>query len=71
MAGTWEYRMVQINKDWLSIHEIYYDDEGVINGWIEEASSPGGETTDELKSDLTLMMTALYKPVLLKEDLPK
>jgi hypothetical protein len=68
--STWEYRVIQ-DGDWLSIHEVHYNGEGVIDGWVEEASYIAGESLDQIKNDATHQLTAFYKPVLLKEELPQ
>jgi hypothetical protein len=47
-----------------SIHEVYYDDKGKIDGWTEESVGPHGESLDDLRRDLALMRKALTLPVL-------
>ena len=47
-----------------SIREVFYDDDGTIEGWTAEAMDPHGETLDELRADLVRMLACLGKPVL-------
>ena len=64
---TWNYRVMQQTKHgwtWCEIHEVYYDDNGVVCGWTADPCWPQGETSDELWDDIKLMREACAKPVL-------
>lgn len=59
----WNYRVVVVEDaefgvESYSIHEIYYDDDGVINGWSKSPIAAGGETKLELLDDLARMSAA-------------
>lgn len=63
----WNYRIIKrrvLEEDSYHIHEVYYDDEGVPDACTMDASSPFGETLEELKNDLNYMMNALNKPII-------
>ena len=47
-----------------SIREVFYDDDGTIEGWTAEPMDPHGETLDELRADLVRMLACLGKPVM-------
>ena len=57
---------------WYAIHSVTYDDDGNIIGWTKvqehdlgvSVCDPRGDTPEELKSDLELMMLATTKPIL-------
>ena len=46
------------------IHEVYYDDNGKIEGWTESATEPFGETPSELREDIRYFIKAFQKPIL-------
>ena len=68
----WNYRIISReqkhkyvdNGVWLSIEEVYYDDEGNINGWTEDCNSLVGEDIDELKGSYNLVAEAFSKPII-------
>lgn len=64
----WNYRIIEkYHKDTDSttyhIHEVFYDSKGNIEAWTEPIE-PMGETLEELRSDMNLMLLAFEKPVL-------
>jgi len=69
---SWNYRVMKrdstdlngVVSEWFEIHEVYYDSKGNIEGYTQNAASPGGTTLKELKSDLNLILKALEKDVL-------
>lgn len=73
---VWDYRVIRKKLDnevYFEIHEVYYDNQlpeftadrdRTICGLTEEASSPFGETPEELKKDLEMMIGAFDKPIL-------
>lgn len=50
--------------DHYGIYEVYYDDNGDIDGWTETTMEPSGESLDDLKEDMRYMCAALENPVL-------
>ena len=74
----WNYRVVRTERqtkkeqyDIYQLYEVYYDDDGKIEGMTENAMQPYGESLEELKNDLQWMMEALREPVLDMEELEK
>lgn len=64
---SWDYRAVKRNygnENEFSISEVYYDDEGAINGITKEPVSPTGETMEVLREAIKDYVGALDKPVL-------
>ena len=56
---TWNYRAISevIEGEVVCrVYEVYYDKERQINGWTAEPSYPQGETRDELRSNLIMML---------------
>jgi methionyl-tRNA formyltransferase len=71
MSG-WNHRVIRredpkTGETYYQIHEVYYDDDGKINGWTKLPISPYAESTDELRQELQRFMEALNKPIL-RED---
>lgn len=60
----WNYRIIEDEYEGLSIHEVYYDSDGVVTDWSESSVSPFGETMQELNTDFNMMQDAFYEPVL-------
>ena len=70
----WNYRVMRNGKDdsvWYGIYEVYYDDDGEIYAWTAEPQEPFGNTPEELRHSLGLMVLALDKPILFLNDTPK
>ena len=69
---TWNYRVMRPSphprhgQQPLVIVEVYYDDNGDIDGWTSprEPCGPAGDTLAELAEDLEHMTAALALPVL-------
>lgn len=80
---NWNYRVVEKNISdkvdcsdityditTYEIHEIYYDKDGNIIMWSEEAISPYGEGyIKNLEVDIKFMLEACSKPTLKESDL--
>ena len=65
----WNYRVMrrQYKNDddpVYTIHEVYYNDNGDVEGHTQDAVYAYGNTAEELKADLELMLLAFDKPVL-------
>ena len=70
----WNYRVVRTEEeqyDSYQLYEVYYDDDGKIEGMTENAMEPYGESVEELQNDLEYMMEALKQPVLDMKELEK
>lgn len=59
-SGTGEARL---HDTFYEIREVYYNDEGVPYNVNAEAIAPAGNTMDELRRDLAMMLRATYEPV--------
>jgi hypothetical protein len=46
------------------IHEVYYNDDGSVYGWTEDAISLVGHDLDDLEWRLRAMLEAFQEPVL-------
>jgi hypothetical protein len=60
----WNNRIVKHEKDdsvWYSVHEVFYNENGGINGYTEEPISIIGETVEEVKSQLEMIMKDIEK----------
>ena len=74
--GTWEYRVVERVAShpnigevvWHEVIEVYYDDDGKLDATSDKIY-PAGDTVDDLREDLELMLTAISKPVISHEEL--
>lgn len=67
---SWEYRVVEqyipgATGTYLEIQEVYYDKKGNINGF-GQAPVPYGETTEDIKEVLKLMLKATEKEIVIK-----
>lgn len=66
----WNYRVIRHHDpnndepDYLSIHEVYYDDEGRPERVTEQPTGAGAETVEGLREVFGLMRQALDKPIL-------
>ena len=62
----WNHRVMKHKDgedDFFTIHEVYYDKEGKVNGYTAKGTSPGGNSLQELKENLKLMLKSLDKEV--------
>jgi len=67
----WNHRMVDFSEkdeSWIEICEVFYDDDHTPLLYSEKGVSVAGETKEELKNQLELMLSCLNKPVLFKAD---
>lgn len=65
----WNYRViqkpVQDTEDLIyEIHEVYYSDDGEIDGWTENPVKPFGESGFELREDIRHFLEAFRHPIL-------
>jgi len=72
---SWNYRVFKKSDvdgmEYYEIHEVYYDEEGKIEGWTEACVSPAGLSEDELKRDLLNMLEAFGEPAMDEAGLQK
>jgi hypothetical protein len=65
---TWNYRVLRTadesGEPVYRIHEVYYDDDGSIDGWTVEPVQPLGESLSELREDIRYFLAAFRSPVL-------
>ena len=60
----WNNRIVKHEKDdsvWYSVHEVFYNENGGINGFTEEPITILGETAEDVKTQLEMIMTDIEK----------
>ena len=50
------------------VHEVYYRDEGYIEGWTQESVAPMGETAEELREDIKYFLHAFRRPILEEQE---
>jgi hypothetical protein len=67
---TWNYRVVR-SKDDLRIYDVYYNEVGEPIARHEQPSYVYGDTIDDLKEHLELMLAALEDPILNDRDICK
>ena len=64
---SWNYRVMKSKDgedDWYQIHEVYYDGDNNVNGWTKNGATVSGNTIDEVRSSLKLMLASLNKEAL-------
>jgi hypothetical protein len=64
---TWDYRVIKHTDEGevsYQIHEVYYDENQIIESWTENSIKPYGETPVELKEDILMQLQACQKLVL-------
>mgnify|MGYP000427418106 CR=1 FL=1 len=60
----WNNRIVKHKKDdavWYSVHEVFYNDNGGIKFYTENPITIFGETVEEVKSQLEMIMKDIEK----------
>ena len=65
---SWNYRVVR-NEHGLRIFDVYYDEAGAPIATHEAPTYVYGETVDDLKAQLALMLEALDKPVIEEREI--
>ena len=66
----WDYRVILKGAEF-AIHEVYYDDQGAVEGCTVEPVGVAGDTLAELREDLAYYARALDRPVLTYEEMPE
>ena len=60
----WNNRIIRHKKDdtvWHSVHEVFYSENGGINGFTEEPITILGETEEDVKTQLEMIMKDIEK----------
>jgi hypothetical protein len=72
---SWNYRVLAHKYEeeiYFEIHEVYYDENGILNGYKEKPVTIGGENIKGMRWALNKMKECLKKPILLAgDDFPK
>lgn len=75
---TWNHRVVKKKytsaeggREYLHIHEVYYDENGKVYMATESGCDPTGEDISELLTDLSLMIRACALPILDYDEIPE
>lgn len=66
---TWNHRVMKHDKadgddDWYQIHEVFYNSEGERESWTVGGIAPGGNTLEDLRDELHMMLEATEKEIL-------
>jgi hypothetical protein len=66
----WNHRVVKtyypdMDETFFSVHEVYYNDNGDLTNCTVLGVRPRGESLEELREELNMMLRALDKPVLI------
>jgi len=67
MKMSWNYRVLKSvdgDDDWFQLHEIYYDKDNNVNGWVKAGATVHGNSIDDLRDTLSKMLEALDKEAL-------
>lgn len=69
-SGSWNYRIVERQHPckWYAIYEVYYHIDGSPAIITEDPIEPTGESKEELKTNIDMMLQAFNKPTLKYED---
>ena len=59
----WNYRVIKKDGG-CGVHGVYYDEHENITGIDQDPNAPTGESLDQLRTTLELMLEALEKPIL-------
>lgn len=64
---SWEYRVMNRRGE-LAVYEVYYRDDGTVQGYSAEPTFPSGETIGELRENCLQYLASLEKPALEYDD---
>jgi hypothetical protein len=75
MAKHWNYRVIKHTfegDDYYRVHSVYYENADTPIGVSKDSVHPHGDSVDELRADIELMLLAFSLPVLdYKKDFPE
>ena len=65
----WNYRVIrnrhtETDSVTYQVHEVYYREDGGIEGWTQDPVAPLGETAEELREDIRYFLHAFRCPIL-------
>ena len=65
----WNHRVMKHEKadgddDWYQIHEVYYNSKREPDSWTLDGIKPGGNTLENLRDELIMMLEATEKEIL-------
>lgn len=69
----WNYRILahEHNEDvYFIIHEVYYDENGIPNGYTENGVYVNGENIEDMRWSIEKMNECLEKPILSIKNFP-
>ena len=66
---SWNYRVTKRldaawGEEWYEIREVYYGDDGEVQGWTARAASVSEASLEDMKVSLQRMLESLDKPVI-------
>ena len=65
---TWNHRVVkeilENGDEWFTVREVFYNKDGSIYAYTEEAVDVSGESIDEIKEYLEWCLKSLEQPIL-------
>ncbi|HEX7708368.1 MAG TPA: hypothetical protein VF701_18040 [Thermoanaerobaculia bacterium] len=61
--SNWNYRVVQ-RDDEFAVHEVFYSDDGSVQGMTADPVFPRAETLEDLREEFERYRAAFDKPVL-------
>ncbi len=69
----WHYRVIrkhhpETDSVTYHVHEVYYQEDGSIDGWTQESVAPLGETVEELREDIRYFLQAFRCPILEEKE---
>jgi len=68
---SWNYRVMTCDNGLTyEIYEVYYHYNGSLKMYTENSIKPFGESLEDLKDELNMMIKAFENPVLKPEDFP-
>ena len=69
----WNHRVIRNHHNetdsvTYQVHEVYYHENGAIEGWTEKPVTPMGETAEELREDIRYFLHAFRRPILEEKE---
>ncbi len=62
---SWNYRLIHRDSQY-AVHEVFYREDGTVEGWTEEPVFPSGDSLEEAMADLANYARAFDEPVLVE-----
>ena len=69
---SWNYRVIKTKDgedNFYQIHEVYYSEDGKINGYTSKGATVGGSNIAEVKWVLMEMLSCLERDIIMEEHL--